>query len=179
MFNCLLEEKLVVDRGFVEFGIYPLFSPQSLIAEGTANYGIGMVFPTVQERVAFESTVLFPLAGLDAADAHTYYLVEEKAQQLSYAGNEVARGVMDGSLSEEKALEWLCKYALMAPERAAQRLKFIRAYRAYVINYNVGQDMVRDYLAPLAGDREAWWARFAHLLATPQVPSNLASPASL
>ena len=28
------------DRGWVEFSVYPLFSPQSLIAEGTANYGV-------------------------------------------------------------------------------------------------------------------------------------------
>ena len=44
--------------------VYPLFSPQSLIAEGTANYGIQVTFPG-DERVEFEEKVLFPAAGLD------------------------------------------------------------------------------------------------------------------
>ena len=44
--------------------MYPLFSPQSLIAEGSANFGIDMAFPAA-ERVAFERDSLFPLAGLD------------------------------------------------------------------------------------------------------------------
>ena len=60
------------DRGWVEFTVYPLFSPQSLIAEGTANFGIEVAFPG-DERVAFEREVLFPLAGLDPARADDYY----------------------------------------------------------------------------------------------------------
>ena len=45
VYNVLLEKNLVRDRGWVEFSVYPLFSPQSLIAEGTANYGIDVAFP--------------------------------------------------------------------------------------------------------------------------------------
>ena len=44
VFNMLLEKNLVRDRGWHEFSVYPLFSPQSLIAEGTANYGIDIAF---------------------------------------------------------------------------------------------------------------------------------------
>ena len=59
VYNALLEKHLVRDRGWVEFTVYPLFSPQSLIAEGTANYGIEVAFPG-DERLAFERDVLFP-----------------------------------------------------------------------------------------------------------------------
>ena len=45
VYNVLLEKNLVRDRGWVEFSVYPLFSPQSLIAEGTANFGIEVAFP--------------------------------------------------------------------------------------------------------------------------------------
>src|SRR4029079_10718667 len=38
VYNALLEKSLVRDRGWVEMTVYPLFSPQSLIAEGSANY---------------------------------------------------------------------------------------------------------------------------------------------
>ena len=47
------------DRGWVEFTVYPLFSPQSLIAEGTANFGIEVAFPGA-ERTAFERETLYP-----------------------------------------------------------------------------------------------------------------------
>lgn len=173
VFNVLLERDLVRGRGFVEFSIYPLFTPQSLIAEGTANYGIQMVFPDTSERCRFEASVLFPLAGLDAGLADTYYRIEDKVQALSYVGNEVTRGLLNGTLTDEQAVDMLSTYALMAPERAAQRLRFIKTYRSYVINYNVGQDLVKDYLAAVAPDERARWETFERLLATPQVPSGL------
>ena len=65
-FNALLEANLVEGQGWIEYSLYPLFSPQSLIAEGSGNYGIDLAFPG-NERMAFEKEVLFPLAGLDIA----------------------------------------------------------------------------------------------------------------
>jgi hypothetical protein len=66
VYNVLLEKHLVRDRGWTEFTVYPLFSPQSLIAEGTANYGIEVVF-SKSERLTFERDVLFPLAQLSVS----------------------------------------------------------------------------------------------------------------
>ncbi|CAN5667295.1 hypothetical protein BH24ACI5_BH24ACI5_10440 [soil metagenome] len=62
VYNALLEKHLVKDRGWMEFTVYPLFSSQSLIAEGTANYGIDVAFPG-EERLRYEEQVLFPTAG--------------------------------------------------------------------------------------------------------------------
>ncbi len=62
VYNALLEQKLVKERGWIEFTVYPLFSPQSLIAEGTANYGMELLF-SAEERLQFEKDVLYPLAG--------------------------------------------------------------------------------------------------------------------
>ena len=70
--------------GWIEYSIYPLYSPMSLLAEGSANYGINVAFP-VEERLAFEKEVLFPLAGLDANQVENYYQVEDKLSLLSYA----------------------------------------------------------------------------------------------
>ena len=64
VYNALLEKNLVRDRGWVEFSVYPLFSPQSLIAEGTANFGREVAF-TKAERMEFEKKILFPAAGID------------------------------------------------------------------------------------------------------------------
>ena len=165
VYNALLEKNLVHDRGWKEFTVYPLFSPQSLIAEGSANYGIDIAFPA-NERVEFEKANLFPIAGLDASKAAKYYRIQELTGKLSYAGNEAARGYLDGKLTADQAVNWLTKYALMSEPRARQRLKFIEQYRSYVINYNLGKDLVAQWVG---GD----WARFKLLLSSPRLPSSL------
>jgi hypothetical protein len=176
LYNSLLEKELVVARGWVELAVYPLYSPQSLIAEGSANYGRDLAFPPA-ERLAFERATVFPLAGLDPATAERYYRVLELVDAVSYAGNEVAARYLDGTMDAETAVRWLQQYALYSPERARQRLRFIETYRAYVINYNLGQDLVRAYVERRAGDDPAArWRVFAELLSTPRLPSDLVAP---
>jgi hypothetical protein len=172
VYNALLEHRLVRGRGWVEYSVYPLFSPQSLIAEGTANYGIDMAFPG-DERIAFERDTLFPLAGLDPAGAARYYQVQALVDRLSYAGNEAARGLVDGTMTAAQAAQWLERYGLMSPERAAQRVRFIERYRSYVINYNLGRDLVAEYVERSARSDEARWRVFGELLGSPMLPSGL------
>ena len=175
VYNALLESDLVRRRGWMEFTVYALFSPQSLIAEGTANYGIVMAFPFA-ERIAFEHEVLFPLAGLDPQRVEEYYQIHDRVQQLSYAGNEAARGYLDGKLSREQAEDWLVRYSLMSPERASQRIRFFDQYRSYVINYNLGQDLVRRYIDFRCGSdtrAQRRWEEFKLLLSSPLTPSAL------
>jgi hypothetical protein len=175
VYNVLLEKHLVRDRGWVEFTVYPLFSPQSLIAEGTANYGIDVAFPG-RERVEFERAVLFPAAGLDPARVPEYYDVQALIDRLNYAGNEAARRYLNGEIDRGAAAAWLERYALMPNERAAQRVRFFDQYRAYVINYNLGKDMVRKYIESMGGtaDQPAKrWGEFEKLLSSPRLPSGL------
>ena len=175
VYNALLEKHLVKDRGWIEYTVYPLFSPQSLIAEGTANYGIEVAFP-LAERLSFERDVLFPLAGLDAARAPEYYSVLDLVDRLSYAGNEAARRYLDGALDRAGAIAWLEKYALYSKPRAEQRLKFIEQYRSYVINYNLGKDLVRAYVERRMGREKTplrRWREFTALLSSPRLPSGL------
>jgi len=175
VYNVLLEQHLGRGRGWPEFSVYPLFSPQSLIAEGTANFGIDVAFPGA-ERTAFERDTLYPLAGLDPATAARFAEVRDLLQQLGYAGNEAARGFLDGKISRQEAEAWLVRYGLMSPERAAQRVRFIEQYRSYVINYNLGQDLVREYIEKHGGTTEhpqKRWDEFAKLISSPRLPSGL------
>ena len=161
------------DRGWVEYSVYPLFSPQSLIAEGSANYGIEMAFPG-DERLAYERQVLFPLAGLDADRAANYHQALELTNRLSYADNEAARKYLDGEIDAAEAADWLTRYGATEPDRAAQRVQFFDQYRSYVINYNLGQDLVRSYIEAQAGDDpEKRWQVFEQLLSSPRLPSGL------
>jgi hypothetical protein len=175
VYNALLEKHLVRDRGWTEFTVYPLFSPQSLIAEGTANFGIEVAFPG-RERVEYERTTLFPAAGVDPKRAEEYYEVQALVDQLAYAGNEAARQYINGQMTQEQAVAYLERYALYAPDRAKQRVRFIEQYRSYVINYNLGKDLVRRYIESRGGrpnDPAKRWTEFEALLSSPRLPSGL------
>jgi hypothetical protein len=174
VYNSLLEKNLVRDRGWVEFSVFALFSPQALIAEGTANFGREVAFPNKVERMKFEKEVLFPAAGIDPKRADEYYAVNDLMKDLNYAVNEAARRLINGEIDEKAATDWLQKYAVMEPPRAQQRMKFIQRYRSYVINYNLGEDMVRRYIEKRSGnDPEKKWSEFGKLLASPRLPSGL------
>jgi hypothetical protein len=175
VYNVLLEKHLVRDRGWIEFTVYPLFSPQSLIAEGTANYGIEVAF-TRADRLAFERDILFPLAKLPNARVREYYEVAELIDQLAYAGNEAARRYLDGEIDAKAAADWLERYAMMPRARAEQRVKFFDQYRSYVINYNLGKDLVRAFVERRTRVKDspgAKWREFAALLSSPRLPSGL------
>jgi hypothetical protein len=175
VYNCLLETAFARKFGWVEFTVYPLFSSQSLIAEGTANYGIEVAFPG-KERMEFERSMLFPLAGLDKDQAENYSKVQALAEKLSYAGNEAARRYLNAEISRNEAAQWLVNYALMSPERAQQRTRFFDQYRSYVINYNFGLDLVRQYIERRGGTEDKpvkRWEEFTKLISSPRLPSGL------
>lgn len=171
-YNVLMEQKLLRERGWVEYSVYALFSPQSLIAEGTANYGIDVVF-SEEERMAFERDVLFPVAGLDPSRVGEYQRVTRLAKQLAFAGNEAARRYLQGEIDAAAAAGWLNRYALMEPARAEQRVRFIDKYRSYVINYNWGEELVRRHAEARVERGEDRWQVFRELISTPVLPSRL------
>ena len=158
----------------MEFSVYALFSPQSLIAEGTANYGIEVAFPG-DERMAFEREVLYPAAGLEVAQAPQYSRIQILADRLAYAGNEAARKYLNGELDRAATTAWLARYAMTSPARAEQRTRFYDTYRSYVINYNLGKDLVKQFVESREGATrpERRWEEFVKLLASPRLPSGL------
>jgi len=175
VYNCLLETAFARKFGWVEFTVYPLFSSQSLIAEGTANFGIEVAFPG-KERMEFEHSMLFPLAGLDKGQAENYSKVQALAAKLSYAGNEAARRYLNAEISRGDAAQWLVNYALMSPEHAQQRTRFFDQYRSYIINYNFGLDLVRHYIERRGGTEDKpgkRWEEFTKLISSPRLPSGL------
>jgi len=175
VYNVLLEKHLVRDRGWVEFTVYPLFSPQSLIAEGSANFGIEVAFPG-PERAAFERDVLYPIAGIDRSRAERYAEIQKLVEGMSYAGNEAARRYLNGQITASQAADWLEEYGLSSRPRAEQRVRFFDQYRSYVINYNLGKDLVRRWVEAQGGTEdhpEKRWEAFGKLLSSPRLPSDL------
>ncbi|SFF24879.1 hypothetical protein SAMN04488120_101162 [Fontimonas thermophila] len=177
VYNCLLEKALVRDRGWIEYSVYPLFSPQSLIAEGSADYALELTFPRA-ERIAFLRDVLFPLAGFDPAEAQRYVEVTAAADVIGLATIAAAREFLDGRADAAQTRQRLQDLALASPARAAQRVDFFRRYGSYIVNYALGEALVARYVEARAGsDPAARWRVFAELLASPRLPSDLRAAA--
>lgn len=175
VFYSLIEQKFYREKKWLEYSLYPLFSPLSLVAEGAANLAIRIVF-SPEERLAFEKEVLFPLAGLNPQNAEKYTRIVHIVKQLSFAANDTGRRYLDGLITSEQAASELIKYRLMNPASARRYITFMEQYRSYIINYNVGEQLVEQYLKKKwgkASNPEKRWAVFLELMSQPLMPGRL------
>ncbi|MBB5705466.1 hypothetical protein [Sphingopyxis panaciterrulae] len=175
LLNMKVEEQLVKGRGWLEFSVYPLYSPQSLIAEGTANYGIDLAFPD-KTRPDTERDVLMPLAEIEPPANDRYWRLLDAMKALQGARLTIAQRYLDGEIDRPAAVALTQKYLLVSPARAEQSVAFTDQYRSYVINYVTGEEMVRDFLERGSPDRDEIWRRFALILGEPTLPADLLAP---
>ena len=172
--NMLLERELA--RGGVErISDYPLYSPQSFIAEGSPITGSSWLPGGRTDRI--RDRVLYPLAVPAVADAAAYLALETAIDELQGARFTIARDYLDGRIGREEALALIERYQLVARPQAEQSLAFTDRYRAYVINYGLGQDMVRGFVERAGAEPVARWATMRRLLSEPTLPADLAAPA--
>jgi hypothetical protein len=172
VYNMLLERNLARGRGWIEYMVYPLYSPQSFIAEGSANYGVELAFPG-EERIAFERRILYPLAGLSTDGADIYSQLNDAVRELGLARILIAADFLDGRIDREAAIRRLERYNLMSRSRAEQSLAFIQQYRAYMINYGLGRDMVAARMLWGNATPAQRWERMRRLLSEPVLPRDL------
>lgn len=165
-------ERLYRERGWVEYSVMPLFSPQGPLNEGGGNYGVDLAFPG-EERLAFERATLYPLAGLDPALAEGKQALDEAISELAGARLTIAQMYLDGEIDRARAVELTQRYQLVSRERAEQSLSFTDHYRAYVINYATGEDVVRAFVERAGADPAARWAAYESILTKPTLPGDL------
>ncbi|MVZ98528.1 hypothetical protein EUU23_12570 [Sphingorhabdus sp. IMCC26285] len=170
--NLLVEERLARAKGWHEYEVNPLYSPTSVLSEGSANYGIDLAFPG-PERLAFERDVLYPLAGLDPITAEAFWKMQQMTEALSGARLTIAKMYLDGEIDRTQALGFTQKYLLLSPARAEQSVGFTDHYRSYVINYGWGKDLVRNYVERGNPDSATRWRRMEKILSEPTQPVDL------
>jgi hypothetical protein len=170
--NLMIESKLARGKGWKEFEVNPLYSPQSVLSEGSANYGIDLAF-SPEERLAFERDVLYPLAGLDPKTAEAFWKLQQATEALSGARLTIAKMYLDGEVTRAKALELTQKYQLLSPARAEQQVGFTDHYRSYVINYGWGKELVKNYIERGNPDKAERWRRMERILSEPVLPTDL------
>jgi len=165
-------ERLYRERGYVEYSVAPLFSPQGPLNEGAGDYGVQLAFPG-EERTAFEARVLYPLAGLDPASAPALAAFGEAVNALDGARLTIAAMYLGGEIDRARAVELTQRYQLMSRERAERSIAFAEHYRSYVINYATGEDLVRAYIERAGPSAEARWRAYESILNQPTLPEHL------
>ena len=174
-FSSLLDENFLRKRGWVEFSVLPLFSPQGVIFEGSGDFAEQIAFPG-PSRNEFLNDVILPLAGLDNLDFATRDRLKTLTAKTRYASIEAARNFLDGAWDRAQTGDWLTRYALTPPEELDAWFRFTERYRAYQINYVLGEDLVAAYIAREnpAGDPDGNWRAMEKLLSRPPTPLLLA-----
>jgi hypothetical protein len=165
-------ERLYRERGWVEYSVAPLFSPQGPLNEGAGNYGVDLAFPGA-ERGEFEARVLYPLAGLDPATAPALDAFRNAMKALDGARVTIAAMYLNSEIDRERAIQLSMRYQLMSRERAERSVDFAEHYRSYVINYATGEDLVRAYIERAGPSAEARWRAYETILTQPTLPEHL------
>ena len=168
VYNVLLEDKLMKGRGWVEYTVYALYSPQSLLAEGTANVAADIVF-TDDERRRVLTEVLGPATGVPKEAILALDAIRDALKPLAYVNGEAARMLLDQGRPGDEVAAFIARWGLVSDERAKKSVDFARTYRSYVFNYSLGQDIVREWIGAGPDRRK----RFYDLLDRPVVPSDL------
>jgi hypothetical protein len=173
--SSLLDQNFLQQRGWIEFSVLPLFSPQGVIFEGSGDFAERVAFPGASKNAFLRDTIL-PLAGIDTVDFATNDRLKAATDKMRYAGIEAARHYLDGDWDRAQTEDWITHYALVAPERIGAWFGFAERYRAYMINYVLGEDLVAAFVrrANPDGDEEGDWQALATLLSYPPTPLLIA-----
>jgi len=149
------EQLLVREQGLLGEAIQLVPTPQSLVAEGIAETGPGLVLDD-GTRAALSD--LFEREGLPW-DPRLGWEIREARTPLRGIGVDAALLLHEGGASEDEAKAHVTRWALSTPEQAAQSVRFVTdpTWRAYTITYSAGRRLCGAYVA---GDP----ARFRRLL---------------
>lgn len=163
-------KNIYFDKGWVEIldPENPWGGPQIVIEEGLAIYANEMAFPG-ESYYKFAKEVLMPLAGLDTTGAYAYLLVKRFARRkLTYAFNEAARGIVNGTMTEDEVTHWVNDFALRG-----SAIRMVKDSRTFVAHYSCGRDLVKNYIEAQSSSDDERWEAYGKLLSTLVVPKDL------
>lgn len=166
------EKNFYKDSGFVEFSIYPLYSPVSFLAEGTAEYGIDLVFPE-NEKIDYIYNNLVNDEEVSKDDLKKYISILDIFEKLDEVIINISQKYLDGEIRIEEAVRMLRKYGLESEISAIRRMNFVRRYRSYIINYTLGKRFVKNYIEKHADSEESKWDIYKDLIEKPYLPNDL------
>jgi hypothetical protein len=153
--RCCKEQLLVRGRGLVEETIVLVPAPQSLVAEGIAELAVSLL---LESEAGARLAAVAHDAGVEFDFAHAL-AVERAEEPLGWARVNAALMLHDADATKDEVCAYLEHWGLVTPELAAHMIRFFTepTSRTYVMNYSVGRELCRSYVA---GEQE----RFRRLL---------------
>lgn len=130
-----------------------LRSPQSVLSEGAAEYGVDLAMPW-SRRLPFEREVLFPLAGLDSDEIDTYARIHELVTSLGFATITTLQEYSDGELPKMAASLRLERDALVASPTGL--LDYVDKFGAYSVGYTLAEQALASYIRQQGNDQPPW-----------------------
>ena len=143
VFNSLHDAALVQRDHHPEAQAQLTFSPQAYVSEAAAAYAPRLAF-SLDQRIAFERDVLFPLAGLNPVEADRHVRLSRLLADLSSAQPAIARDFLDGHLEFIHAEDELARQTLMLHAEAV--LLYLNEYRSYMLAYTDGPRRMERFL---------------------------------
>ncbi len=140
--HALKEQLLVRERGLVEEAIQLVPTPQAVLSEGIAETARELVEP--QDAAALVAILRRHGLTVDPRAA----AVREAAQPLRRIGLDLALMLHEEGASHDDAESYARRWSLTTPELARQSVRFVTdpTWRAYVITYSAGGDLVRAFV---------------------------------
>lgn len=155
----------------IEDRVVALRSPETVVREGAADAGVDIAFPE-GERHAFLRDVLFPMAGLDPAEAERYARFEALIHDLAGAALPILQRYRDGDIGRFPAAKALGETALVSSPEAL--LDFTDHHGAYVVGYTIARDRIA---ATLGRDCGTGWQVLQAIAVHPQLALSSTRPA--
>jgi hypothetical protein len=158
------KEQLHVREGRLEESALMVATPSCLISEGIAGLASEILLGDEAEDV-----VAAHVDGTGVAyDPDLSRKVKEARRPIAHAGGNAALLIHTRGASEQGAIEYLMRWALVSRGRAEQNVRFITdpVWRSYISTYTAGYDLCRDFVD---GDPE----RFKRLLREQLTPNDL------
>ena len=150
-----------------EDSVVILRSPEQVLREGAANYGVELAFPPAA-RLAFTRDVLFPLAGFNPRDAARFVQIHRLAGDLALSVLPILRDYRDGRLASGDAMAALMLQGAIASPQAL--MQYTRDTGATVIGYTAARDLVRACVRARSGPSgDKQWEALNAIVATPSL----------
>jgi len=142
--RCVKDEVLVRKGGHLEESIVLVPTPQSLFAEGIAELAAELVL-TSEAGAELEAIVNDAGIEFDIAD-----LVEVRRAMAvcDWADVNAALMLYEDDASEPDVRAYLERWGLMAPERSAHAIRFMRepTSRSYIVTYSAGRELCERWV---------------------------------
>ena len=121
--HLLKERRLFRERGWGEFAVQLILTPQAVISEGIATLAESVIFPG-DEAVRWQVEELYPAAGI-AGDVAQQLQVERAQRALRAVSSNAGLMLHADGRPEDEVVAYLMRYGLRTEESARHQLRFL------------------------------------------------------